>query len=98
MNGPEFLSLRPGTRYKFTQRAGTVIVPGKGEFPERFAPSAFRSVIDTVIPLKPGEPPAAGTPDDRPVLGHARVLAADVAPDGFSVTFTYEITSVTETE
>jgi len=76
--------LQAGLRYTFTYHAQPVDIPGKGTFPERFAPGAFDRAIGTVVPLKLENRPA----------GHVRVLAADVAPDGASVEFTYEITDL----
>ena len=73
-----------GMRYSFTHRAGTVDVPGKGEFPERFSPGAFDGSLGTVIPLK--------LEDTQ--IGHARVIEARVADDGLSVKITYEVTDL----
>jgi phage head maturation protease len=71
----------PGAVVSFWQRAGTVDVPGKGEFQERFAPGAFDSEIGKVVPLS-----AEGR-----VLGECEILSADVAEDGSGVMFTYRI-------
>jgi len=70
-----------GLRYSFTYRAQVFEVPGKGAYPEKFTAGAFDRATGTIVPLKL---------EDRPV-GHVRVLAADVADDGASVQFTYEI-------
>ena len=75
---------RVGMRYEGWEPAGTVDVPGKGEFPRQFAPGAFDSSIGKIVPFKFG--------DVR--VGHVRVIAADVAEDGSGVQFTYEITDL----
>jgi hypothetical protein len=73
-----------GLVYSFTYHAQPEEYPGKGWATPQFASGAFDRSIGSVIPLKLR---------DRPV-GHVRVLAADVAPDGASVEFTYEITDL----
>lgn len=72
---------RVGLIYSFTYHAQPEEIPGKGWVTPRFAAGAFDSSIGKVIPLKLETRPA----------GHVRVLKADVAPDGASVEFTYEI-------
>lgn len=75
-----------GLRYSFTYRAGTFHVPGtgKGEFQDQFAPGAFDDSLGKTVPLKL----------ERRQVGHARVVGAEVAADGLSVEFTYEITDL----
>ena len=77
-------AFRVGTVYSFTYPAQPEEIPGKGQATPRFASGAFDRSIGSVIPLKL---------EARPV-GHVRVLKADVAPDGASVEFTYEITDL----
>ena len=48
---------------------------------ERFAPGAFDRTIGQVIPLK----------YEGRVIGHQRVIAAEVADDGSGVMFTVEV-------
>lgn len=62
------------------QPAGLVHVPGKGDFPERFAPGAFDSVIGTEVPM---------TLNQREI-GRATVISADVDDDGSGVMLTLE--------
>ena len=76
--------LQVGVRYSFTSRAGTTDVPGKGAFQEKFASGAFDRSLGTVIPLKL----------ETRAIGHARIISADVASDGLSVVFTYEVTDL----
>ena len=73
-----------GERFEFTYLAGTVTIPGKGRVPEVFAPDAFGRVTGVTLPLR-------DQPGGR-VLGHVRVLSADVAGDGRSVRIACEIT------
>lgn len=82
---------RVGMRYEAWEPAGTVDVPGKGTFPQKFMPGAFDRQIGKVVPLRFGERPEPGTADARPALGHVRVIAAEVAPGGNGVMFTYEV-------
>jgi phage head maturation protease len=73
--------LRPGMRYTFWSPAGTFEVPGKGEFPERFAPGAFDRTVGTVVPLT----------YEGSTIGRGRVISAEVAADGSGVSITYEV-------
>lgn len=79
MNMPPFLQV--GARYEVWEPAGTFEVPGKGEFPQRFASGAFDRSIGKVVPLK----------IEQRAVGHIRLLAAKVAEDGSGVALTYEI-------
>ena len=54
------------------------------EPPDRFAPDAFSQTIGTIVPLRAGDH----------VIGHARVLGADVPPDGRGVMVSCEITDL----
>jgi hypothetical protein len=82
MNHPAIF--RVGSQVSFTYNSEPTGVPGKGEFPTRFAPEAFTAQLWKVVPLKfNGE-----------AIGSARVIAAEVSEDGYSVEFTYEITEL----
>lgn len=78
--------LRAGERYEFTYLADTVMIPGRGLMPEVFAPGAFDRAVGAVFPLR-------DEPGGR-VLGHVRLLSADVADDGLSAAFACEVTDV----
>lgn len=78
---------REGARFSFREPAGYDDVPGKGRFPRVFEQDSFRSSIGNTVPLK-----IAGQQ-----VGWALVVAADVAEDGSSVLFTYEVTQLTTT-
>lgn len=82
MTEPSFF--RVGACFRVREPSGTVNVPGRGEEPVVFARDAFTAQVGRVIPLR--------VRDD--VVGHARVREADVADDGTSVLFTYEITDL----
>jgi phage head maturation protease len=71
----------PGMRYTIWQPAGTVDIPGKGEFTERFAPGAFDGTVGKEVPL---------TYEEREI-GRGRVVSAEVAEDGSGVSITYEV-------
>lgn len=75
---------RTGMRYTFTYHPEPAEVPGKGWFPQKFAPGAFDSSIGKVIPIML----------DGRQIGHGRLTGADVAGDGDSVQLTYEITDL----
>jgi hypothetical protein len=82
MSQPPFL--RIGTRFEVRRPAGTVHVPGKGDFPDRFAPGTFDAQVGSEISLSVnGEP-----------VGRAVIIAVQVADDGSSVLLTYEITEL----
>src|SRR5690348_14332702 len=71
----------PGGRFDFWLPAEPVEVPGKGTFPQRFGPGAFNSSIGKIVPVK----------HEGRVIGHERVVAAEVADDGSGVMFTVEV-------
>ena len=73
--------LQPGMRYTFWHPAGSVHVPGKGEFAERFAPGAFDGTVGTEFPIT-----LQGN-----VIGRGRLIEAEVAEDGSGVSLTYEV-------
>ena len=81
MNRPLF---QPGMQYSFLYRSQPEEIPGKGWSVPQFASDAFRSQIGKVVPL---------TWEGRR-FGHGRLIAADVADDGYSVQFTYEVTDL----
>jgi hypothetical protein len=71
------------TRIRFWQPAGMYAVPGKGEFPQQFAPHAFDAVIGQPVPVR-----------DRPggrVISTGIVIAAEVDEDGGGVTFEVDL-------
>lgn len=82
---PDFWAV--GKRFRLREPAGYDDVPGAGRFPRVFEQDAFRTSIGNTVPLK-----IAGQQ-----VGWARVVAADVAGDGSSVLFTYEVTQLTTT-
>lgn len=82
MSQPPFF--RPGAVFSARESAGSAYVPGKGTFPQQFERDAFAGVIGKIVPFRSG----------GEIIGHARVLAADVEDDGSSVLFTYEITDL----
>lgn len=75
---------RVGMRYAVIHRAEMIRIPGKGLYQDRFPPGAFDASLGRTVPF---------TIKGRQ-LGHARVIAAEVAGDGLSVEFTYEITDL----
>lgn len=75
---------QPGMRYTLWEPAGTIDVPGKGEFPQQFAPGAFNRSIGKVIPIKY---------EGREIC-QGRVISAEVADDGSGVSITYEVVNV----
>jgi hypothetical protein len=69
------------TQISFWKPAGTYTVPGKGEFPQKFAAHVFDAQIGKQVPVKgPG----------REDLGLCTLVAAEVAEDGTGVTLTIE--------
>lgn len=81
MNANHPISLQPGTRYTAWEPAGTFDVPGKGEFPQRFAQGAFDGTIGKEVPIK-----VQGV-----TIARGRVVSAEVAEDGSGVSITYEV-------
>jgi hypothetical protein len=68
-------------RVSFWEPAGTVNVPGKGEFRQKFGPDAFAGVIGSVVPWT----------YEGGRVGEATVIGVEVAPDGSGATFTVDI-------
>lgn len=66
-------------RWTFVQQAGTFST-GKGDFPERYAPTAWDNMIGQVVPM---------TYEGAP-LAHGRLLTAKVNEDGSAVELTFE--------
>ena len=66
---------------EFYQPAGTVEIPGKGEFEDRYAPHAFDGTIGKEVPFK-----IKGI--ER---GRATVVAVKVDEDGRGATWTVDI-------
>ena len=79
MRTPAFTQI--GMRYNFTYHSQPEEYGAKGWATPKFASGAFDRQVGKVIPFKF---------EDRQV-GHARIIAAEVADDGYSVEFTYEI-------
>jgi hypothetical protein len=70
------------TRISFWQPAGTYDVPGKGQYPQEYAPHAFDQAVGKQVPVKG---------PDRQDLGLCTVVAAEVAEDGTGVMLTIEV-------
>lgn len=68
-------------RVEFYQPAGRFEVPGKGEFPERYAPHAFDRLIGQEAPFK----------IEGAERGRATVVAVKVDEDGAGATWTVDI-------
>lgn len=75
------MRLRPGMRYSFRYFPPPEEIPGKGTFTTVFAPGAFDRHLGTFTRLML----------NGRQIGSARVIAADVAEDGASVQFEYEV-------
>lgn len=82
MSQPSFF--RVGACVQVREPAGILSVPGKGKVAAVFGPGDFSGSVGKVVPLRAG----------NEVVGHARVREAEVADDGSSVLFTYEITDL----
>lgn len=70
-----------GMRIEFWQPSGTVNVPGKGEFTERYAPHAFDGLVGKSAPFK----------IEGVEHGQVTVVAVEVAEDGSGATWTVEV-------
>jgi hypothetical protein len=82
MSQPSFFCV--GACFQVREPAGVLSVPGKGKVAAVFGRGDFTSSVGKVVPLRVRDE----------VIGHARVREADVADDGSSVLFTYEITDL----
>jgi hypothetical protein len=69
-------------RVEFWEPAGTFDVPGKGEFPQRYASHAFDGAIGKTVPLKH----EGGVP-----VGTATLVEVRVDADGLGATFVVDI-------
>jgi hypothetical protein len=68
-------------RIQHWQPSGTFEVPGKGEFPQRFAAHAFDNCVGKDVPFK----------IEGVERGRATVVAVEVAEDGSGATWTVDI-------
>ena len=70
------------TRIEFWEPAGTFDVPGKGEFPQKFASGAFEGTIGKRVPMR--------APSGRQA-GWCTVVSVVVDSDGGGATWTVDI-------
>lgn len=68
-------------RIEFYQPARTIEVPGKGEFPEQYAPHAFDRCIGQEVPFK----------IEGVERGRCTVVGVEVDDDGGGATWTVDI-------